>query len=73
MSDSLPPSAGRRLLRLFVVVVGRWVLLIALGMLLFMSGLATLGVPADLAIWRHIVGGILLSVAALCWMLAAIL
>lgn len=55
------PTAGRVLWYAFAI---------AIGTLIWMLGLATLGVPADLPIWRHALGAALLALAIACWRFA---
>lgn len=40
-----------------------WIALIVIGALVWMCGLAALGVPANLPVWRHAAGGALIALA----------
>lgn len=49
------------------IAVARWAGLIFAGCLVWMLGLVLLDVPAELEIWRHLVGAMLLLCAVFLW------
>jgi hypothetical protein len=52
------------------IYIARWSCLVAVGLLLWLFGLAALGVPAELPHWRHAAGAVLLSLAVILWLRA---